>query len=302
VAVLAVLALLALALTLPRVLASDALCARLSAPLESALARELRYERLEFAGLSPTLRMIAPRIAGDVPASLPFAEAPSVALHLAPGAWRLTPGAWREQPLWIDRLDVAGATLRLAGVAGDLAALGELRDLSARLHRTSPDAPVEVEAAFELAGGGSAVARGSATLAGEADLVFTLDGVEIANAAQRLVSGARLAGAVSGTLSLAGPVASPSRVSARLEIAGGELELDALSLRGLLRIAFELAGAPGARSGSFEVDATQAELVVGRSYRKPAGTPATVRGRILDGNAGRLGIDDVKLHIGDQSG
>ncbi len=292
VAVFAALVLLAVAVALPRWVASDALRVRFRSAGEAAFGRELRYERLDLAWLPPALVMIAPRVAGAGDSALSLAEAPSAVLHLAPA-----PSL--AGPPWIDRLVVAGATLRLAEVMPEATLRWELRALAATLRRAAPDAPLSIDAAFELAGGGRAVAHGSATPAGVIDLEITLDAVDLASAAPQLGARNRLAGAISGTLALAGPFASPDRISARLLLSNGAVQLDEIALRGALRVELELVGPLAARSGSFALDASDADLEVGRGYRKPPGIPATVRGRIVAGKHGSLGVDDVKLHIGD---
>jgi hypothetical protein len=121
--------------------------------------------------------------------------------------------------------------------------------------------------------------------------------VGLAPAASYLDADARLAGTVSGTLALAGPARRPHRVTARLSLKDGDVALDEIALRGPLRVEADLEGEPGAPSGRFDVDASDAELVVGGAFRKPPGTAATVTGRLVSGPDGLLGVDDVKLHV-----
>jgi len=295
VGVLAVLALVAVAVLLPRWIASDGVRARVALAAADALGSELRWERLELRGFPPELVMIAPVISADAPGAPPFAQAPSLSLHVAPRPLL-------SRTLVIDRLVVEDATLRLAAESLEPPIVWELRQLAATLRSESPDAPVQIAATFELAGGGHAQARGSVTRAGELALDLTLEDVALANVAAGLDIGARLAGAVSGTLALAGPVRSPSRISAQLALANGDVQLDEIVLRGALGIEADLTGGAGARGGRFVVDATRAELVFGQSYRKPPGAPATVRGRFVPRKDGRLGVDDVKLQVGGRGG
>jgi len=290
VAVLAALALAALAVLLPALVASDAARARVAAAAEAALGRELRYERLELGMLSPALVMVAPVMAGATSGAPPFAEAHRVTLRVA----KLSLLA---RSLWIDQIVVEGATLRLEDAAVEPAVPWELRKIEAKLRGESPEVPVRVEASFELARGGRARVQGSVTLAGKIDLVLTLEDVALAYAAAYLEAGARLAGAVSGTLALEGPARNPRRISARLALRDGDVRLEAITLRGPLRVEADLAGGLDARSGRFVVDATDAELVFGGSYRKPPGISATVSGRVVSGPGGVLAIDDVKLRV-----
>jgi len=289
-AALAALALLAFRLVLPGLLASDALRARVGAAARAELGRELGWERLELAGSPTALRMQRPRLAGREPETAPLAEAPSALLHLASG-----PSLAR--PLFVDRVDVAGATLRLAPLAPGPALPLELRDLAATLRRAAPDEPVAVDASFRLAGGGRASATGSIAPGGEADLTLTLLEVDAAGLALPLADDSRIAGALAGTLEIAGPLASPSAVSARLELRDGELRVGEVEARGALRLVLDWTAEPAA--GSFEIDAGGARLVFARSYHKPPGIPARVSGRLVAGKRGGLGVDDVELHIGE---
>ncbi len=292
VAMLAILALVALAVLLPKWLASDPVRARIAEASQVALGRELRYGWLELGWSPPAVVMAAPVIAGATSDALPFAQAPRA-------VWRVSSASLLTLEPWIDQVVITDATLRFEDDAVDPAVVWELRELAATLSRDSPEARVRVEASFGLAGGGHAVARGSAAGARDVDLVMTLEDVSLARVAAYLDAGARLAGAVSGTLELAGPAQSPVRVSARLALSDGDVQLGEVALRGPLRVELELAGGRGARSGRFAVDATDAEIAVGRSYRKAPGTSATVAGRIIPGKGGRLAVDDVKLRVGD---
>ena len=336
-AVLAALILGAAALLLPRMIASDAVRARIESSAQTALGRALHYERLDFALLPPSLVVVAPSLAGATPEAPPLAEARRVSLRVG-----LLPLLVRR--LAIDGLVVDGATLRLrrtaaglelprlredertagsgaAEVADGLPALGvrvlelrdttlfledasltppavwELSDVKATLRAESIDAPVRLDASFGLPNGGRVTGRGTATLAGELDLDFELEKIALAPAAPYFADAERLAGLVSGSVALAGPVRSPNRIAARLAVEGADLQLDEIELRGPLRIDVDLEGDRGARSGRFDIDATAAELVYGRAFRKPPGISATVNGRIVSGKGGVLGFDDLELKM-----
>ncbi len=345
VAVLAALALGAAAWFLPGVLASDAARARIESEAQAALGRAVRYEKLEFGLLPPSLRVVAPAIAGATPEEPPFAEARRVSLRVA-----LLPLLARQ--LLVDGLVVEGATLRLrrsaagfellgkppkaarsepkasegggAGYAGAVPArlavrklrlrdatviledaavqppvIWELRELRGELRGEWPGEPLDVQFAFALASGGSAELKGTATPDGEVDLELELDEVALAPATAYLGDGTQLAGLVSGELEMKGPARSPDRIAARLTLRDADARFDEISLRGPLRVEADLAGGLAAPSGSFDIDATQAELVYGRAFRKPAGTSATVSGRIVSGPGGLLGFDDLKLQVRD---
>ena len=290
VAGLAALVSLALAVLLPGFVASDRVRARVEAAAHLETGRELRFERLELDLPSRALRMLSPRLAGADPDSPALAEAPEALLHLA---W----DGWPARPIWVDRLEVAGATLRLAQLARAPAGGVELRELAAVLSRSAPAAPVAVDAAFAWPGGGRGSARGRLASGGEGELEVTLVAVDAARLALPLEAGARLAGTLDGTLALGFAAASPRRLSARLALRDGDVRVEEIVARGALRLALELAADP--ISGGFELDAGGATLEFGRSYRKQPGIPARVRGRIIAGKRGGLAVDDVKLHIGD---
>jgi hypothetical protein len=336
-AVLAALVLGAAALLLPRMIASDSVRTRIESGAQAAFGRALRYQRLDFALLPPSLVVIDPSLAGATPEAPPLAQAQRISLRVG-----LLPLFARR--LAIERLVVDGATLRLRRTAAGLElprpreaereagsteeaapgglsappvsvldlrgstlfledasvtppAVWELREVEAKLRAKSLDAPVRIDASFVLPDGGRVTARGSATLAGDLDLDLDLATVGLASAAPYFRDAERLAGIVSGSVEVAGPVRSPDRIAARLAVDGADLKLDQIELRGRLRIDVDLEGQREARSGRFDIDASAAELVYGGAFRKPPGTPATVRGRILRGAGGALAFDDLELKM-----
>ena len=220
-------------------------------------------------------------------------------------------------PFAVRRLTLRDTTLILEDEAAQPPITWELRDLDAKLRAASADAPLGVDASFELASGGRARAEGSVGLTGEIDLDLELEEVALAPATSYLGDGSQLAGSVSGSLRLAGPARNPDRIEAKLALRDADVRLGEIALRGPLRVEIDLAGVAGERSGRFDVEASEAELGYGRALRKPAGTPATVSGRIVSGQAaeggaqraegerrraparqgGLLGFDDLKLRV-----
>jgi hypothetical protein len=104
---------------------------------------------------------------------------------------------------------------------------------------------------------------------------------------------------VSGEVELEGPARSPHRIAARLTVRDADLQLGEIALLGPLRLEADLEDGSEAPSGRFDIDATDAELAYGGAFRKPAGTAATVSGRIVSGPDGVLGFDDLKLRVRD---
>jgi len=106
VAVLCVLALGLLAVVLPRIAGSDAVRARIEAAARDALGREVSFASLEAGVLPPSLRVVAPRVAGATPDAAPLLEAERISLRVA--LLPLLTGS-----VSVDSLVVDGATLRL---------------------------------------------------------------------------------------------------------------------------------------------------------------------------------------------
>jgi hypothetical protein len=103
---LVVVALIALAVALPRIAGSDAVRTRIQAAARDALGRELSFERLEAGLFPPALRVVAVRVAGEQPKDAPMLEAEELSLRLA-----LLPLLTRT--IAVDSLGIESATLRL---------------------------------------------------------------------------------------------------------------------------------------------------------------------------------------------
>jgi AsmA protein len=187
------------------------------------------------------------------------------------------------------------ATLVLDDRAVSPPVVWELRNLSAQARAESLDAPIPFDFSAELASGGKLRGEGTLTLAGQLDARLELDGVALAPA-RSYVEADRLGGALSGSVKASG-AAEAARVSAQLELADGDLALDEIALRGGMSLRADLENLPASPSGSFEIDATAAELVYGEAFRKPPGTQATVSGRLVPQQEGGVGLDEVRLHV-----
>lgn len=139
-ALLCVLVLVLLAVVLPRLAGSAAVRARIEAAAREALGREVSFATLETGMLPPSLRVVAPRVAGATPDAAPLLEAERVSLRVA-----LLPLLTGR--VAVESLVVEGATLRLTRTREgfDLPTLG----------RPQPDAPTpagEPEAGEPTAG------------------------------------------------------------------------------------------------------------------------------------------------------
>lgn len=173
-----------------------------------------------------------------------------------------------------------------------------IEDLDAEARGTSPDAPIDLEVAAKLASGGALHVRGTATLKGVFDLDLKLDAIDVA-AAKPYGRGAAstLAGNLGGTVRVRGVSSALEALDADLAVANADIAAGQIALRGPLRLKAQLAGAPDALSGHFEVDATAAEMEYHGGFKKPAGTPATVSGQLVRDSGGALGIDDLRIQV-----
>jgi uncharacterized protein involved in outer membrane biogenesis len=257
------------------------------------LARELLIDGVVVDGATVRLRRSAKGI--ELPSKPP--QAARSEPKASEGGPPQEAETQQPPPFAVRRLTLRDTTLILEDEAAQPSVTWELRDLDAKLRAASADAPLGVDASFELASGGRARAEGSVGLTGEIDLDLELEEVALAPATSYLGDGSQLAGSVSGSLRLAGPARNPDRIEAKLALRDADVRLGEIALRGPLRVEIELAGVAGERSGRFDVEASEAELGYGRALRKPAGTPATMSGRIVSAEGGLLGFDDLKLRV-----
>jgi hypothetical protein len=337
-AALAVLAVIALAVALPRVAGSAAARARIESAAQAALGRELRFESLEAGLFPPSLRVVGPRIAGATPAAAPLLEAKSISLRLA-----LLPLLVRK--LAIDSLVVDGATLHVArsrkgldlptphgpgsapeaAPAGDGAKLDlavrsvrlrdsklvlddravsppvtwELRDVNADAKGRLLGERIDLDASAALASGGRVRVKGDATFAGALDLELELEKLALAPLSAYVKGVDLRAGRASGKAHVAGAAADPESASADLSFDELDFRQGPLRVAGPLHVEAKLTTPVRAPAGPFSADAAGAEIGYGESFHKPAGTPAHVAGRIAAAPGGGVAIEDLSLTLRD---
>jgi len=277
----------AIALWLPRYVASPDFAARLRAGAREISGRDVEWRELS-VGIVP-LRLIASgvRISGS-DAGPPALEAEHVDLRLA-----LLPLLART--VAIDSLALDGAALRIvrskAGVdwggppepsagghggggpeSGGLAlavrnlrvassrvsfedrsvappASLELLDVAAKL-RGAGAGPVAVDLSGRLAGGGELRADGSLAPTGSGSLTLTLRGVAVAQLAPWLGKNVQLTGgSADGTLRAGGPLRAPDQLEADLKLDGADLRVAEVGLRGPVAAHALLAAQTGAAGG-----------------------------------------------------
>jgi AsmA protein len=334
--VLFVLALVGLAVALPRLASNEAVRARLQATAREATGQEVGWTELAFGLLPPRLVVHRPTVSEPGSAGPPRLEAEKVDLRLA-----LLPLLTRT--VVIDSLVLDGVTLRVVrkpeGIELPIAppegapteaapepaespvrlAIREVRlqqsrviledravqpavtwdlgdvDLSAR--GDSLDGPIDVDLSGSLASGGALRVTGSVTMDADVDLDLRVDALALGPAAPYLGPGQRVAGQLSGNVRASGPAASPTRLTAQLALADGQVEAMDVILKGAVSLRAELEGGLESPTGNFEVDATDAELAYGEAFKKPRGKQARVAGRLVPAADGGLAVDDVRLQL-----
>jgi hypothetical protein len=172
----------------------------------------------------------------------------------------------------------------------------ELVDIDARLEGTGLREPFSVDVSIEADGGGRVTVRGSADLDAELDLTVELEDFPLLPLDPYLEAADELDGRVTGTVTVQGPAAAPSRVKAALEVADARLRFQDTVVEGPLTWELEHSGPWGTPRGTFRIDATRARASLAGVYEKAPGRPATITGRLVSRD-GVLGFDDVELRI-----
>ena len=171
----------------------------------------------------------------------------------------------------------------------------ELGDVVATASGQSTEDPIGFEIHGDLISGGSVQATGEAEIGGPFRIDFQLEGVALAPATPYLDKGQRVGGAVTGTVTTQRTQQEAESVVVDVLVRGGELTADDLTVRGEMKIRADLEGG----AGSFQLDATDAEVVYGVAFGKLRGTRATATGRIVTGPDGQIGLQDTQVEIKD---
>lgn len=267
------------------------------------LARSVVIESLRIEGARAVV--VREPAASPAPSSSaarpsPDASAPSSASAQSPAATPPAPGAGA---LGVRAIDVDRGGIRIEDRTVSPPVVLALSDVEAHARATSPEEPVRFDATMQIESGGSIAVQGTATTGGEIDAAATLDGVDAKPFAGYLAGGAgrterrTLAGRLGGTVRVSGPAATPAKIDAKLRFEDAAVELDGVGLRGVLSVSADLSSADGALGGPFEIDAIDADLSYGSVFRKPPGTPATVRGTLRARPGGGFDVDDLHVRI-----
>lgn len=300
---------LGFALFPPRLVAQDVRVGDAAAPLVTAesvdlrldagqlLSRTLVVESLALEGV--TWRVARTRDGIELPWK---GDAPKAAIEASPAA---TAAAGAASGL---RLAVARITLERSLLVWDDAAREppvriEVRDVTGEARGAGPDAPLALTLTGALASGGTLRIERDPSRPDAPDLELTLDGVDLAALAPYLGKDLALAGRVAGTLRARGAARSLEALDASLEVSEASVRAGDVDAKGPVGIQASLSGAIESLTGSFELDATRAELsAYGGAFRKPPGAPAKATGRLVRDASGRLGVDGVRVKIENMDG
>lgn len=334
VAVLLVLGVVGLSLMLPRLVQSEEVRGRIVEAAREATGREFAYGDLDVGIVPPRLVVTDARLAGSTPKAEPMIEGADVQLRLAlmpllaravvvdslvlegatlrlvrtkdgielpqsEEAAEKTPAAEDEaeaMALAVRRITLRDLHLVVEDRAVAPPVTWDLSEVEADVRGRSLDAPLDVDLSAKLGSGGSVSVKGTVSQSGPIDLEIGLADVNLAPAASYVGQGGKIAGRVSGSVHAKGDTLENPGVVLDVRLADADIAVDEVSLRGGARIAVDL-GQIAAPSGSFELDATDAVLRYGDSFEKPAGTTATLQGRLVPGENGALVVEDTKLRI-----
>jgi hypothetical protein len=173
----------------------------------------------------------------------------------------------------------------------------EIREVVATASGKSLMDPIDFELRGVLTSGGSFQASGEAKIDGPFRIDLQLEDVALDPAAPYLAEGQRVRGAVSGTVSATGKDREAESLALDVLLRDGELAAEGLAIRGEMKIRADLAGGLGDGNGTFQVDATDAELEYGVGFQKGRGTAATATGRIETGPDGHIRLRDTQVKI-----
>lgn len=291
------LALLAVPGVVPFLTDAAGMRAGLARLLTVSLRRELLIASLDVGLLPPRLIPGGLSLRGDAPDGPPFIEAARVEVHLAPRALL----ARRLEPIAVR---VRDAHVRAEGPSPlDLA----IETLDLRVDDRAPAAsagdrlPIALDVV--LATGGRASVRGTIAPAGAVDIEATIDSVALDPFATwlHLAEGDR--GRLGGTVRVEGVLAAPRQITADLVLDDGALTLGRFRAIGRVMAHVDAGADWLLPAGTFDLDASDAEVLQAGGLRKAPGAPARVSGRFAvrdDGTPGvaglRLGMKRLDLH------
>jgi hypothetical protein len=296
----------------------------------AALGREFRYSKLELAYFPPAIILDSPTLGGA--STFARADRAVLSVSLVPMLARivLVDSARVEGAvLYLMRSgegvglmpepEITGSSIALREPAALRFAVGsltipdavlvfedrtvsptlrwELRDSKLQLQMDALESRLHFMIAGEIATGGRVSAEGDVTSSGEVDATVRLEAVSIVHATAYFASGAKVDGALTGTIGAVGP-----HVEFDLDLSEGHLTLGEITLRGPLKITGQMDQQKRPPQGQVELDATAAELRFGDFFTKPPGTRGLVRGQVTSDADGALAVDAWKFEMDDFEG
>ena len=195
----------------------------------------------------------------------------------------------------IRRLDLADTEIAIEDRTVDPPATVALRDVTARARMAGSDA-----LSFELSAHvaeGTVRADGDVDTAGALAATISLDALPAALFAPYLGDDASLAGALTGTIALRGPAQAPDAADVDLRIGNAAFQIGDARVNGPVSVRAELRGELARPTGSFSLDAADAELIYGGVFRKPPGSAASAEGQLRTAPDGRIHTEEVRIRI-----
>ncbi len=195
----------------------------------------------------------------------------------------------------IRRLDLADTQIAIEDRTVDPPATIALQGLEGRARMRGSDA-----LSFELSAHvaeGTVRAEGDVDSAGALAATISLDALPAALFAPYLGDDASLAGALSGTIAMRGPARAPDAADVDLRIGNAAFEIGDARIHGPVSVRAELRGALARPTGSFSLDAADAELIYGGVFRKPPGAAASAEGQLRTAPDGRVHTQEVRIRI-----
>ncbi len=337
VVLLLVAALVAAALILPGVIDSDEFRERVGVAAEDALGRNVGYGTIGFAFFPPSVVVEQVVVAGESAEKPPLLEGERLELRASllpllartlvvdslslrgarlnlvrtdtgieiPSAKSKGEDAAANEPddadagfdLAVARVNLDEVDIVLEDRSVSPAVTWELRGMTAHARGISAAEPVELDFELELASGGKVSGSGDASLAGVVDLEVKFSEVALEPVRAYLGSGSTLAGRLSGTIVAVGPAANLESLRVDAQLSDGRFALDDMEIVGSVKLVADLHGGPAAPRGTFDIDATDAEVRYGGMFTKPPGDAATVQGKLVEGADGSTGIDDIHFKV-----
>lgn len=218
-----------------------------------------------------------------------------------PGGQAATPTSAEPSPLRlaIRSLRLVDSSLILEDRSLPRPVTWTVTGLSGSASADSLDGPIEVEARGQAEGGTFAL-RATGSLAGAFEFSADLDRVGIDRASPYLDGAGTVAGRVSGRLG--GALGDSPRIDADVKLLEAVVQTPDAALRGDVALRMDHKGGLVKGSGSFSLDATQAEVRYGEAFAKPRGKALTASGRLVPDGKGGLAAEGVALRLDNLAG